>query len=208
MNDFELRALYDRLVANRATGRGACLAPEALMTLAAGEATEADRLVWLDHVAACRDCRRELELARAVAEAGTGLVSGGRRRTQYFALAASVLILIAGAVVWRSGMLTSDGNVVRGTGDAVSLVAPAGDVAGVQAIALVWRAVPHAVRYDVEVMTNGGALVFGTGVIDTTTAVPGAFLKPGTEYRWRVIAELPDGRRIGSAAQAFRVRAP
>jgi hypothetical protein len=118
------------------------------------------------------------------------------------------MILIAGAVVWRSGVLSNGADVVRGPRDGVSIVAPTGDVAADQPIVLTWRAAPRAVRYDIEVIASGGGLIYGTGVTDTATAVPATFLKPGVEYRWRVTAELTDGRRVGSAAQAFRVRAP
>jgi hypothetical protein len=207
VNDFELRALYDQLVAARATGRRECLSPETIMRMVSDEATEAERLDWADHVAACPDCRRELDLASAVAEAGTALVMG-RRRTPYLALAASVLILIAGVAVWQSGVLSGDANVVRGARDGVTLVAPTGDVTAAASVVLQWRAVERATRYDIEVMAPGGSLVYGTGVTDTVTAVPGTFLKPGTEYHWRVVAELADGRRLSSAAKSFRVRVP
>ena len=212
MNEFELRALYDRLTAERAAvpGRGTCVSPEALMSLAAGDATEDDRLTWLTHVASCADCPKELELARAVADAGNALVGAGvRRRMPYLALAASVVLIAGAAALWQSGFFEPR-DVTRGVGGAgaVVLVAPAGNVSRDVAGRLVWRGVPGAVRYDVEVIEPSGALVYGAVVTDTATLVPQTSLKPGAEYRWRVTAELANGTRVSSSAQAFRVRAP
>lgn len=206
MNDHELRTLYERLQARREPGRGRCVAPEHLMRLAAGDATESERLDWLDHVAGCPACRAELNLARAVAEAGRGL----ERRpipASWLALAASVLVLVGGVTLWRGGLLTPD-RVTRGDGDRVTLVGPTGIRPADQSRRLVWRSVPRAVRYDVEVLDSAGAPAFATSTADTLADLPPGALRPNVEYRWLVTAVLPDGGRRRSTAAPLRVRAP
>lgn len=210
MNEFELRALYDRLVRARATGRRACVAPDALMRLAAGDASEIERLTWLEHVTSCAECREELALAQAVVEAGTALVGRNRRSaTPWLALAASVVLVLGGVALWRSS-LPEPADVSRGSGDRLTLVMPAGAVGREQASRLVWRAVPRAVRYDVEIVAAAGALVFSRAVAapDTAVALSDVALTAGVEYRWRVTAQLDDGGRASSTALAFSLRGP
>jgi hypothetical protein len=206
VNDFELRTLYNELVGARAgAGRASCVAPESLMRLAAGDATEAERLTWLEHVAGCTDCRAELALAQSVAEAGTAV--SRRRRTPWLALAASVVLLAGAALVWQRSHSGDD--VVRGDGDAITLASPAGAVARDQATRFVWRALPGAAQYEVEVIAAAGDLVFATTTADTTIDLAGRVqLAAATEYRWRVTTALPDGRRLSSVAQGFRIREP
>jgi hypothetical protein len=207
MNDFELRALYDRLVAERATGRAACVPPDALMRLAAGDASEEERLTWAEHVAGCRPCRGELALAQAVAEAGRAL-AGRRPAFRWLALAASILLVVSGVTLWQAGVLARR-DITRGPAEPVTLVTPRGAVPAADALRLAWRAVPRAVGYHVEVTDASGGLAFSTTTIDTAIALPASVtLAPGSEYRWRVTADLSDGSRISSTAQAFRVRAP
>jgi hypothetical protein len=203
MNEFELRAAYDQLIAARTAGRARCPAPEDLLRLAAGEGAESERLTWLEHVSTCRACRRELDLARAVVEAGTALVA--RRPTvRTLAWAAAIVLLVGGTTVWQAGLLSRD--VTRGAGSPVVLIAPSGQVTLDQARRLVWRAVPGAARYEAELLDGAGGLVFATGTADTVAAVPvTTTLAAGAEYHWRVTALLTDGRRVRSVAESLRV---
>lgn len=203
MNDIELRAAFERLVAARGAGRDGCVSPDELMRLAEGDATEDERLAWLSHVAGCRACRRELELVRAVADTGQAL--GARRRpVRMLALAASVILLIGAAALWRSGWLAPD--VVRGPGAAVTLVAPRGPVTAEAARRLEWRAVAGAALYEVELLDAAGAVVYEGRTTDTVVALPfTTLLQTGTAYHWRVTALLQDGRREASRAESLRV---
>jgi hypothetical protein len=209
MNDFELRALYDRLIAGRApSGRSACVPPELLGRLAAGDAAGDERLSALEHVAQCRDCRRELELLRAVTDAGAGLgVARVRRASPWvLALAASIVMAVGATALWRSGWL-DPADVVRGDAPTVTLVAPLRTVDAADARRLVWRAVAGATLYEVEVLDGAGNAVFAAPATDTAVALPAATtLVPGTEYHWRVTAVLAGGARLRSPAQPVRVR--
>ena len=83
------------------------------------------------------------------------------------------------------------------------LVAPIGRVPSAEQ--LVWRAVPGA-TFEVEVIDPAGAVAFSATTTDTTAGIAAAGLKPGTEYRWRVNALLPDGTRRRSAAEPLVIR--
>lgn len=206
MTDHELQQLYASLQTRPDAGREGCVAPADLMRLAAGDATEVERLDWLGHVAGCTACAAELKLTRAVAEAGQGL-ERPRIPAAWLALAASVLLLLGGVALWRSGMFAA-GDVMRGGAEQVTLVAPRGTVPAAAAGSLVWRAVARAQAYDVEILDPAGSPALAGSTTDTTLAVPAGTLRFGVEYRWRVTAVLPDGTRRHSAAELLRVRTP
>lgn len=203
MNEHELQAAFRRLSAQRAPGRAACIAPEALMRLAAGDGGEAERLAWLDHVAGCAECRADLDVARAVADAGRAFE---RRRVPaaWLAIAASVLLVTGGIAVWRS-RAPAPGDVMRGEADGVVLVTPVGTVPAAAAGRLVWRAAPGEPSYDVEVLDPAGAAVWTLTTVDTSATMPAGVLRREVEYRWRVTAILPTGGRRASPAASLRV---
>jgi hypothetical protein len=69
----------------------------------------------------------------------------------------------------------------------------------------VWRPVRDALEYELQLVDAGGALVFRTVTTDSTAALPDSVtLAPGTEYRWMVMAQLRDGRRLESRAEVVR----
>ncbi len=206
MNDHELRHLYERLATRTPADRAGCLTPEQVMRLAAGDAPEAERLDGLEHVATCGLCRTDFDLAAAVVAAGVAL-ERRPRFSPWLALAASVVLLAGGVTLWRAAGRTDD---VRrgGNEDRVTLVAPIGTVPAAAAERLVWRAVPGATSFEIEVIDANGSVVFGAGTPDTATTVPAGTLRYGAEYRWRVTAVLTDGSRRQSAAELLVVRRP
>ena len=205
MNDHELREMYQGLTNAAAAGGAGCLTPDEVMRLAAGQLPEAERLKALEHVAACRSCRADLDLAAAVAEAGTALEGRGRP-APWLILAASVVLAVGGVTLWR-GLGTRD-DVQRGGGDdRVMLVTPVGTVPPAAAERLVWRGIPDA-TFDVEVVDAAGAVVFSTTTADSTTTIPANALGSGTAYHWRVSALLPNGTRLRSAAVPLTITRP
>jgi len=145
-------------------------------------------------------------------EDGAAVVSAGvalerlPRFSPWLALAASVLLLVGGVTLWRTAGLRDD--VLRGGDDRVTLVAPIGTVPAAAAERLVWRAVPGATSFEIEVIDGGGAVVFGAGTPDTTATVPSGTLRLGVEYRWRVTAVLTNGTRRPSAAAPLVISRP
>ena len=183
-------------------GRGACVSPESLLAIVEGRAAEAERIPALRHVAACGACRADLDLLRSAADAGRGL---RRHSVPVLSIAASVVILAGTAVVWRS--LASRSEPLRGGADAMSLVRPSGEVAATEPLLLVWRALPHAARYDVEVVDARGHVLFSAATRDTTAALPTQVgVTPGAAYYWWVRALLADGTALRSRAERFRLR--
>ena len=205
MNDHELRHMYKSLATRTPMDRAGCLAPELVMRLASGVSTEAERLDGFEHVSACGSCRADLDLAAAVVSAGVAL-ERLPRFSPWLALAASVLLLVGGVTLWRTAGLRDD--VLRGGDDRVTLVAPIGTVPAAAAERLVWRAVPGATSFEIEVIDGGGAVVFGAGTPDTTATVPSGTLRLGVEYRWRVTAVLTNGTRRPSAAAPLVISRP
>lgn len=205
MNDDRVRRAYEEYVTRaRPAGRAACPPPEALMALAERTGSEADRLTTLDHAMACDFCRRDLDLLRTVAAAGRA--SAPRRWASPPLLAAAALVMIAvGVGVFLSTRPDVVEPAFRAGGAVVTLVAPVDSVnAGVMP-SLVWRAVPGAVVYRVELLGAAGDSVYAATTRDTAVMLSGAAVVAGGEYLWSVRAEYPDGTQAVSEAARFRV---
>lgn len=201
----ELRSLYQRLIARRAPAdRTACVDPDRLLATAEGSASERERIAALRHVAACGLCREELDLLRSATEAGRGMPE--RRASPALALAASVALAIGAIGLWQVGPKPE---VLRGAGDELAVIAPAGDQAPGTLPMFVWRSRPTALRYEIEVTDPDGMPAFERTTSDTVVSLPpSAALRPGTEYRWWVRAILPGGAQLRSRTQRFRIRQP
>jgi hypothetical protein len=190
MTDAELRDIYTRALTNRAD----CPPPEALVALVTRTGSEASRLATLDHVMACAQCKQDFELLRAIQAADQAQTQAARpRRSVALWLAAAVVVIAAGALAVTQ---LQRPNPVRG--------APSADIALVGAAngSLVWRAVPDAVRYDVEIVDASGVTIFRARVADTTTTLPAAL--PGGPLSWWVRATLRDGSERRSAIVPLR----
>lgn len=200
MNDARLRELYERALAERSVGtRASCPSPEELRALVARDGRESTRLATLDHAMSCPECRHELELLRAVSAAAPA--ERRWRVSAPLALAASFLIVVAGGVVALRSMRTPAGDVMRGGGNDVALIAPSPEAPRV----LRWHAVPGAISYGVEVLTSGGKVVARTTTTDTTMALPDSVaLTGGTRYMWWVSARRGDGTELRSPMQPLR----
>ena len=215
LDDERLRDVYARAVdARRAPGRAGCADPDALLALVRREGPEPARLRTLDHAMACADCRRELELLRAIDRAGNAdvgrAVEGLRwRRTAAVALAASALLAVS-LVPARRLMDGRDERVMRGDDAGVALLVPTASATATTATPLTftWHAVPGARRYTVELLDAEGIVALGGETSDTTLALtPPGSLRAG-EYRWWVRAQTDDGASVRSAARPLRLLRP
>ena len=203
MSDEELREAYLRATAaRRDPGRGGCPGPEALQAAIRRDGPERQRLETLDHAMRCAACRREFELLRAIevgrrAEAGEGVRRIRFQRPLVIALAASLLLAVAlgPGLGWLRG---PSPDVVRDApdGGALAAILPA-DGAVVDAGApldFVWHPLPGAGRYDLELLTPGGAVEAAVRTADTTATLAAGTLPPG-EHRWIVRAATPAGEQ-------------
>jgi len=202
-----LQQLYSRRVAQRgAAGDASHVSPEAILAVIRREGSEEERLATLEHVMSCAECHREYEWLSAVNEAALEAEGGagaarGRSWTRFapLALAASLLIAMGtGIAVYRR--VRPGPEVVRGgTGD-IALISPADSATVAGSLTFVWRPLPEASRYVLEVQRPDGSVVFADTTSDTTFTLtePGRIL-PEVEYRWWV-RETTDGAEPRSSA--------
>lgn len=209
MNDERLRRAYSDLVDREAPGdRVDCPPPEDLLALVERRGSDEQRLRTLDHVMGCARCRPELELIRA-ADVASG--REGKLRKPFWrrnaVLAAGIALAFIGGTTW----LLTDGpetSVYReGQDGPASLVEPRGSLPERPA-QLLWRSVDDAVRYRVEVLAEGGALVYQTTTTDTILPLPPEPELLSGDYVWRVDAVLLGGatRSLGVASFSVEVR--
>ena len=213
MTDDGLRRGYARHLADGLRDRRErCVAPEALLALVERRGSEEERLATLDHVGACAACRGDLDLLRAVHQAGqpTGprvltsrrwLAAPSRRLA-----AAAVLVIAVGAVA--TVLRRTDEGLTRGGAAELSLIAPAESVVAGSPVTLTWHALPGADRYQVELLGMDGDSLFAQVTTDTTVTLPAASLPAvAQELLWSVRASLRDGTH-SSASRRLRVRRP
>ena len=197
MTDAQLRDIYTRTLTSRDMSRATCPTPEAIEALVARTGSEESRLATLDHVMSCAACKQEFELLRAIHAAdrvNTGAVLRPRRVMTPWLAAAVVLIAVGGLTITLARTRPGS-NPERGSSSA--------DIALVGALngTLVWRAIPDAVRYDVEIVDASGATIFHARVADTTAALPATL--PSGSLNWWVRATLRDGSEHRSAIVAL-----
>jgi hypothetical protein len=205
MSDARLKELYAQALSRRSeAGTALCVAPEELLALVRREGSEEHRLAMLDHVMTCIECRRELDLLRAIGKAGEGSTSSLRnyRRLVPLALAASLLLAVGIGLGVRRGERS---DVPRGGSEALILLAPPVEVDGHQPVTFVWRPVPGLQRYGLEVLDRNDAVAFSGTTTDTTLMMPAGRLKPAEEYRWWV-RDITPGAQLASPLRRLRAR--
>lgn len=210
----QLRDAYARAVEARVMpARSRCVTPDALLALVRREGPEPGRLVTLDHAMACTACRNEFELLRSIERAGgEGIqqaVDGLRwKRHLSMAIAASAILAISIGPARR--LIDGSPDVTRGAPDAITLLAPeegeSASGADRRSLTFVWRPVPGAEQYVVELLTADGVTALSEQTTDTVfRTAPDRQLDAG-EYRWWVRAQAGDGTERRSAARRLTLR--
>jgi hypothetical protein len=213
VTDEALREAYQReLDARRVSGRESCVAPDAMLSLLRREGAEEQRLEALDHVMGCGACRSEFELLRSIEQAGAGTterVGPAVLRTLPrfavpLALAASLVLVVTVGQRLRSPGST---DVERGTMDGVTLLGPPPEIAAETPPTFAWKPVPGAQSYELEVLDEKGALVWGakTSATSVTLSDP-RLLPPGNSYRWWVRTTTHSGTQRASPVRSLRIR--
>ena len=200
------------LDARRVSGRDTCVAPEAMLALLRREGAEEQRLEALDHVMGCGACRSEFELLRAIEEAGAETTERARpaflrslpRFAVPLALAASLILVVTVGQRLRS---PQGADVERGTADGVTLLGPPPEIAAGTSPTFAWKPVPGAQSYELEVLDEQGALVWGAKTSETSVTLSDPrLLPPGKSYRWWVRTTTTSGNQRASALRSLRIR--
>jgi hypothetical protein len=212
VNEERLREIYAGAMAShgaRAGRTAPCPSPEAVLALVRREGSEASRLATLDHVMSCAECRSEFDLLRSIelagVEAGATARPGRRSWLGSAALAASVLLAV---VIGRFALPKApESEVVRSGWDGgVTLLAPPPESPAGSAMLFVWRPIPGATRYRLEVLTDDGEVALEAETGDTAVTLQStAGLAPG-DYKWWVGATSA-GATARSALRPLRLTA-
>lgn len=213
VTDEALREAYQRaLDARRVSGREPCVAPEAMLSLLRREGAEEQRLEALDHVMGCGACRSEFELLRSIEQAGAGTTervgSAVLRILPRFAvplaLAASLILVVTVGQRLRSPEGT---DVERGTMDGVTLLGPPAEIAAGTSPTFAWKPVLGAQSYELEVLDEKGAVVWGAKTSETSVTMSDpSLVTPGKSYRWWVRTTAASGNQRASAVRSLRIR--
>jgi len=211
LTDEKLREAYQRALSARAAPeRERCVTPEAMLAVIRREGPEAKRLETLDHVMGCRACRPEFDLLRSLEQAGAEAdaeVARPRWRWASSVALAAALLLGIGAALKLSGR-DDTGEVQRGPGDTVTLVAPATEIDAGAPVTFTWQPVPGATRYDLELLDEKGTVVFAkTTEATSATLDDAARLAQGATYRWWVRATVGSSEPRSSSMRSLRLRA-
>jgi hypothetical protein len=209
MNLEHLRAAYRRGVLQ--VDRPGCPAPDELLALVGRRLPEARRLQLLDHVMACRTCQADYELLRTAAEAAdrtAGPVPSRAAGWRRWAVAAAAVLAVGSAAIWGAGRLGwSRDEVPRGGAGEVVLVTPNPGARIAALERFVWRPVPDAVSYRLEVLGPGGDVLVAAETADTVLRpAPDPGWPAGVELSWWVTARLAGGGERRSSIGRFTVR--
>ena len=119
---------------------------------------------------------------------------------------AAIAILLVVLTIWRIGHPGAASSTNTGT---LALVAPhPGEVLYALPI-FVWRTVPRAATYNLQVVDGNGGVVFAITTADTTVLVPQSLVLDSTiHYRWWVRAHTRAGVTITSPLIPFRMSSP
>ncbi len=208
MNDDRLRALYAGAMARLpAAGEAEPVPLEAMLEVLERRGSDAQRRETLRRILRDPRCREEFELLRAVVRAGTP----PRRWWQAPVLwqAAAAIVVVAAGAAWILGRSQPTPEPLRGGQGAVTILGPADNVELSAPPSFIWRPVPDAVDYRLEVVDTTGAVVYEEQVRDTLSPGPARDLfLPGQRYLWSVTVLTREGRTLRSTSWSFRLRGP
>lgn len=205
MNDDELRKAYQARLANASAPAPS---PEELQRLVDRDGPDDERLEILNRALSNPRSAGDLELLRAISHAGNADQPRQWWRSPVpLALAASLVLAAVGVLSPR--IRAPDETRATPTDGAPVLVAPGTDARVADPILFMWRAVPGARSYRLELLTDAGTLVTSIETPDTTTQYTA--LGPAdwdSAYRWVVVALLPEGVEVASRPRRITIKAP
>jgi hypothetical protein len=202
MNEGRMRELYARSTARRAVSGPSCeVSLEAMIDLLERRGSEEERRRVLGEILKSPACREEFELLRAVMRASQPVKTPVMALNAWCWAAGIMVILGLGLadLLWRG----RSAEPLRGGSAPIVLHGPAESARMSSMTGFAWRAVPGALQYRLQVLTDSGRVAFDTTVRDTVVAPLAAAALPAGHYVWLVIAEMESGEPIRSAASGF-----
>ena len=201
MNEELLRRSYERLLVvreNDGPDREECPSVEMIHGLIQRRGDEAERLKRLDHVMQCPHCQKEFNLLRTVELARP---PAPVMAWHWWALAAGLVLVVSAGAIWQ--VFRPQPEVFRGGGEEVVLVSPREGAQVSAPVRFVWRSVPGAVNYRLEMVDDQDRVVSLALGADTAQVVPQ--LPQGSNQRWRVLAEFLRDPPIESDARELLI---
>jgi hypothetical protein len=206
VNEEFLRRSYERLLVIReheSPNRDLCPSVDDIHALVRREGDEATRLRRLDHVMQCPECRKEFDVIRSVELSQPPAPASNWR---LWAFAAMLVLVLGASLVWRMMNVTPGRDVLRGSSEQVTLVAPA-ELAQLQLPAsFVWKPVDGALGYRVELLDQAGGVIWSSEVADTILRLENRPV--GDVASWRVVAEFLSGLPLESPPRQVRLEPP
>lgn len=184
MDEKMLQERYRRLMERSdATGGQPAVSLDTLEALAEDRLQGGERLAALDAVLADPAARTEFEFLREIARERPRVAP---RRTTSLA-AAAVLVAVAGGLIWKASSPVGP-DPLRGPDSGVLLVSPGPGASLAPGDTLLWRPVPGALRYTVEVVTGEGDVAYRAETADTLVVVtmPAGTAWPSGAGQWWV----------------------
>ena len=189
--------------------------PDALAKALDGTAPEEERIAALEQAlaAGAGDELALLQAAGAGMPARSSMREWSRWRWPAATAAAAVLVvavgLTRGSGPMAGGASENDAAPVFREGertDGLTILSPVGTLATASALEVTWRAVPGAVRYDVELLTDAGAVLARFTTRDTVFRMNGRVAPASANEAtgWWVVATRPDGQVRRSDLRLFR----
>ena len=204
MNEELLRRSYERLLVIREQNdpdRDLCPSVDQIHAVVNREGSEASRLQRLDHVMQCPECRKEFDLLRSIELIRPPAPASNWR---LWAFAATVVLVAGATVVWKMTQPRVD--VLRGSSNQVTLVAPAVRAVVQPPVTFSWHPVPGALSYRVELLDAAGGATWSSEAGDTTLLLEN--LPVGNVTGWKVTAEFLNGVPLESAVRELRLAVP
>lgn len=226
----ELREVFkDHLESKKPASRESCPSPEHLLSLVRSKMSGGEREKILNHTIECVYCLDEIKTLLEITDKANAFVldlqrfveatdgkKGGNagRLTRYlswnYVSVASLVILFTAIAAYSVFRFSSRPSYRGAAVPAVELVSPVNKAVSGTGLKFIWKGLPMAKHYLVEVFDPTLDLVWRSESIAKNELSPPdeivRGLKPGERYHWTVTAVLENGDSVKSRMKPFFVK--
>lgn len=200
-DDAHLRGTYRRLQDRASNREGPGVPLETVQALAENRLGGADRDAALDAVMADPAARQEYLFLRDLVRAGPVPAAG---RWRLLALAATLTLAVSAGLLIRA-VSHRGPEPLRGAGSGTVLLSPADGAALSPGDTLRWRVRAGAEGYVVEVVSDGGEVVYRTETTDTLAAFSPPAVVAAGPGQWWVTARLGGSSTVRSPSRRVQL---